>query len=60
MGRQEISACSVEILSFAGGDMDRPLDAEGADQSSSQCFGLSLKVRLCLAHEFCFLGDARA
>jgi len=45
VGRQEISACSVEILSFAGGDMDRPLDTEGADQSSSQCFGLSLKVR---------------
>jgi len=46
VGRQEISACSVEILSFAGGDMDRPLDTESADQSSSQCFGLSLKVRL--------------
>ena len=45
MGRQEISACSVEILSFAGGDMDRPLEAESAEQPSSQCFGLSLKVR---------------
>ena len=50
MGRQEISACSVEILSFAGGDMDKPPDTDSADQSSSQCFGLSLKARPHVQH----------